>query len=346
MHRLTSARAFAAFVLAVSLCAAPVSGSWAAGRAVGSTPSRPPAPAARIFASAGPPTAGNAAHRGPFVTILFSRSEMTAADNCTPDNDGIAGLATTVAPYLWLRGMSATGTLETGNTKPTAPLCVHYNDSLGASWADAANLADNYGWSFGSATATYPVRKLNQLSPAQAYAETCGSARSIDAHGLPGGHGIITYPGTAQVPLKVQDKYGARCFAWGRLYGDDGTTQASAGSTPPYWQHTTSLNGGSCHVRSQPCHHIPPEAAAAGHGATCCRARSSVASTRSARANGSRSSRTSWSPGPARPTSTIKRGGTEHRPIRICTGLMTMNAIATVTGNGSWTRSRPGRTSP
>jgi hypothetical protein len=183
---------------------------------------------------------------------------MTAADNCTPDNDGIAGLATTVAPYLRLLGMSATGTLETGNTKPTAPLCVHYNDSLGASWADAANLADNYGWSFGSATATYPVKKLNQLPPAQAYAETCGSAQSIDAHGLPGGHGIIAYPGTAQVPLKIQAKYGARCFAWGRLYGDDGTTQESAGSTPPYWQHTTSLNGGSCHVRSQPCYHIPP----------------------------------------------------------------------------------------
>ena len=67
------------------------------------------------------------------MTILFSRTEMTAADNCTPDNGGIARLATTVAPYLWSRGLSATGTLETGNTKPTAPLCVHYQESLGAS---------------------------------------------------------------------------------------------------------------------------------------------------------------------------------------------------------------------
>ena len=258
MHRLTSGRVFAVLVLAFSLCAAPVSGSWAIGRATGSTSSGQPARPAGTVASAGSLTAAKGANRGPFVTILFSRSEMTAADNCTPDNSGIAGLATTVAPYLRLLGMSATGTLETGNTKPTAPLCVHYQESLGASWADAANLAHNYGWSFGSATATYPVKRLNQLPPAQAYAETCGSARSIDAHGLPGGHGIIAYPGAAQVPVKIQTKYGARCFAWGRLYGDNGTTQASAGSTPPYWQHTTSLNGGACHVRSQPCYHVSP----------------------------------------------------------------------------------------
>ena len=60
------------------------------------------------------------------------------------------------------------------------------------------------------------------------------------------------------MPTTVQAKDAATCFDWGRLYGDDGITPASAGKTPPYWQHTISLNGGSCHVRGQPCHNVTP----------------------------------------------------------------------------------------
>src|SRR5476649_1770265 len=50
---------------------------------------------------------------GPFVSLIFSRTEMSAADNCTPNNTGIAQLATAVAPYLKSMGMMATGTLAT-----------------------------------------------------------------------------------------------------------------------------------------------------------------------------------------------------------------------------------------
>lgn len=258
MHRLASTRIIAILVLALSLGASPISGSWAAGSVTGSTSPGHTMRLTSMAASAGLTAPKNRAIPGPYVTMLFSRTEMTAADNCTPENSGIAQIDTTVAPYLQSLGMSATGTLETGNMKQTDPLCVHYGDSLSTSWADATKLAHNYSWSFGSATATYPVRKLNHLSPAQAYAETCGSAQSIDLHGLPGGHGIIAYPGAGQVPTTVQAKDAATCFDWGRLYGDDGITPASAGKTPPYWQHTISLNGGSCHVRGQPCHNVTP----------------------------------------------------------------------------------------
>jgi hypothetical protein len=183
---------------------------------------------------------------------------MTAADNCTADNSGIAPLDTQVAPYLASLKMAATGTLETGPTQETAPFCTHYSESLGASWADAANLANKFGWTFGSATATYPSKRLNSLTPAQAYYQTCGSANAIDAHGLPGAHGIIDYPGAAGTPTQLQTNFGANCFAWGRQYGNNGITQSSAGNTSPYWQYTAATNGGSCNVKSNPCYNTPP----------------------------------------------------------------------------------------
>jgi hypothetical protein len=266
-------------------------------------------------ASAGAVNPGDLALPGPFVTFLFSRTEMTAADGCMRDNAGIAPIGTVVAPYLRSRGMSATGTLQTGNTNPAGPLCLHYDESLGASWADAANLAKNYGWSFGSATATYLV---GRLTPAKSYAETCGSAAAIGAHGLPGGHGIVAYHGAAKPPVALQTNYGAHCFAWGRRYGNEGTTPASAGTTPPYWQYTGAPNGGACNTRGAPCYHIPPRPARSI--VTSCQAGLSLASRRSGRASGAPSSPTSWSPAPIRRTPRTRRGGTAGRPIRSCTG--------------------------
>src|SRR5689334_16249546 len=62
-------------------------------------------------ALAPPPTA--ALGTGPFVTLLFSRTEISAADNCVQDDDDIARLDTVVAPYLQSLGMAGTGTLVT-----------------------------------------------------------------------------------------------------------------------------------------------------------------------------------------------------------------------------------------
>ena len=219
---------------------------------------RAPAHAARAPAhavAAGAVNPADPAGAGPFVTLLFSRAEVTAADNCLPDDSGVARLDTVVAPYLQSLGMAGTGSLVTGVTQETAPYCTHNGDSLTASWAQAASLAHNFGWSFVSHTTTYPGQ-LAKLSPTQSYAETCGSTAAIDAHGLPGGHGLIAYPGVQAPPPALQGNYGAGCFAWGRTYSPSGTTPAANGSTPPYWQDTNAADGGACHVSGTPCFNV------------------------------------------------------------------------------------------
>lgn len=192
---------------------------------------------------------------GPFVTLLFSRTTLTAADGCIENNAGIARLDTMVAPYLRSLSLTGTGTLVTGKIKKTALTCTHKGDTLMGSWTSASSLAASYGWSFVSHTATYP-HDVGSLSPDRAYAETCGSAATIDAHGLPGGHGLIAYPGAQPLPEKLQAKYGALCFAWGRRYGKGGLTPYTAAKTPPYWQNTTALKGGPCNPVEAPCYRI------------------------------------------------------------------------------------------
>jgi hypothetical protein len=193
-----------------------------------------------------------AAANGQYVSFLFSKTEQTAADNCVPDDAGIARLDTVVAPYLRSFGMIGTGTLITAKTQNSRYLCTHNDQSLADSWSGAARLAENFGWSFGSATATYPGN-LTKLTPAEQYAQTCGSAATIDAHGLPGAHGIIDYPGAQQPPVAIQEKYGSQCFAWGRLYAKSGTTSEEDAHIPPYWQLTKALNGGHCDQQGAPC---------------------------------------------------------------------------------------------
>lgn len=195
------------------------------------------------------------ASAGPFVTLLFSRTQVTAADDCALDNAGIARLDTKVAPYMRSLGLIGTGTLVTGKIKNTALTCTHKGDSLMGSWGNASSLADSYGWSFVSHTATYPSH-IDSLPPARAYAETCGSAAAIDAHGLHGGHGLIVYPGAQPPPAKLQARYGARCFAWGRLYGHAGLTSYTAADERPYWQHTAASKGGPCNTVGAPCYTI------------------------------------------------------------------------------------------
>lgn len=200
-------------------------------------------------ASAAPPPPG------PFATLLFSRTQITAADNCVVNNTNIARLDTTVAPYLRSLGMTATGSLITDKTGANAVTCSHKASSMSVSWAQATSLAHTFGWSFVSHTATYPA-DLSVLTPAQAEAETCGSARTIDSHGLPGGHGLIAYPGAQSSPVALQTNYGSRCFAWGRRYYLGGVTVAAAATTAPYWQNTTVPDGGACNVSTAACYTI------------------------------------------------------------------------------------------
>jgi hypothetical protein len=240
-------------VLAAAACvAAGTMGTLGAGAAV--RPATAGSGAAAVRAQpALPHTRPAAAVTKKYATLYFSRSEITAADACTSDDTGIARLDTTVAPYLRSLGMSGTGSLVTDVTHKTKNNCTHNGDSLTASWAQATSLAQTYGWRFVSATATYPV-DITRLPATHQQAETCGSANTIDNHGLPGAHGLIAYPGAAGLPTSVQAKYGARCFAWGREYDKSGTTTTAMGSTAPYWQFTRAFNGGPCNDPAAACY--------------------------------------------------------------------------------------------
>src|SRR6516164_7047528 len=194
--------------------------------------------------------------------MLFSRSEISAADGCVQNDTNVARLDTTVAPYLHSLGLAGTGTLVTDRTGATTRHCTHYNDDLTASWADATGLAKNYGWKFVSHTATYPsLAKIESLTPQQAMAETCGSEQAIAAHGLPGAAGMIAYPGSYTknpAVVNLQTNYGDTCFDFGRQYNQarHGITQKIAASTPPYWQYTTAVVGGPCNDPTQPCYTV------------------------------------------------------------------------------------------
>jgi len=241
-------------VLAAAACAAvSTTGTLGAGAAVWPGPA---GAGAVVTARTAPPHTRPAAGASKiYATLYFSRSEITGADGCAPDDTGIARLDTPVAPYLKSLRMTGTGSLVTAKTYKTADNCTHSGDSLTASWAQATSLAQTYGWHFVSATATYPA-DITSLPPAQQQAETCGSANTIDNHGLPGAHGLIAYPGAQGLPTSVQAKYGAKCFAWGRQYNKSGTTTAAMGTTPPFWQFTRAFNGGPCNDPTAPCYTI------------------------------------------------------------------------------------------
>ena len=206
---------------------------------------------AALLLTAGVASPATATTLPPYATLLFAQTQMTAGDGCLPVDTGVARLDTTVAPYLASLGMSGTGSVVTARTLDTTLRCTHSNESMTASWADATALAQTYHWSFVSHTATYPGN-LAKLTPAKAQAETCGSAQTLDAHGLPGAHGMIAYPGAQSSPASVQAMYGASCFAWGRQYYWTGITTdvATAAATAPYWQTTKGLNGGPCNLSS------------------------------------------------------------------------------------------------
>ncbi len=223
---------------------------------------------------AGAPSPARAAVAGPFVTLLFSRTEVGGAVGCIEDDRGVARLTTVVAPQLAARGMVATGTLTTGVISESGQVCTSQGTSVLASWSTARDLAARYGWTFVSHTATYPA-DLSSLTDAQAAEQTCASARAIDLHGLKGGHGMIAYPGAQPSPTDLQTRFGARCFAWGRRYDPTGVTLRSA-VAPPFWQQTTAVNGGACNVPTAACasvvstgsrrYHLPGTYAAALRG--------------------------------------------------------------------------------
>jgi hypothetical protein len=114
-----------------------------------------------------------------------------------------------------------------------------------------------------SHTATYPgLAAIQNFTPQEAYAQTCGSEQTIAAHGLPGAAGMIAYPGSYTknpAVVNLQTQYGQNCFDWGRQYdhAQKGVNILSTSSTtPPYWVFPVAVVGGPCNDSTQPCYNV------------------------------------------------------------------------------------------
>ncbi len=200
----------------------------------------------------------------PYVELIFSRTELTAADGgttCRADDTNIARLDTTVAPYLHHLGLAATGSIETALTQPTLNSCTHYNETEVASWSQIRGLAAA-GWTFVSHSADYPstAAMWSALTPAQQWEETCGSAQSIDAHGVPGGDTMYLWPDQSGQPGNINTYVRAHfvepCFGTERAYGA-GITVGPDLNSAPYTQSVGGLHGGDCNIRAAACWRTP-----------------------------------------------------------------------------------------
>ena len=167
----------------------------------------------------------------PFLTLLFSRSEIMGASDCRPDRSGSVNLVTQVAPDLARRGIAATGSVETGITRAATRACVHYKRSLAASWADLARLRDRYGWKFVSHGRTFATN-LASLTPKQQWSETCGSLLDLERHGHWSADGLFAYPDN-KWSAEVETNVVSKCFAFGRRYARGPTTRRRGDDISP-----------------------------------------------------------------------------------------------------------------
>jgi len=205
--------------------------------------------------------ASAAATPPPQLSIVFSRTELSAADHsvggeygtCIRDDRGIAPLDTVVAPFIashYPNIHPLVGSVETGHMPDSGYWCAHNGKTAAASWAAMQNLQATYGWRFISASRTR-VRNWTKLTPTQVNAETCGSRDDILSHGLLGAGGQYNWPDN-RIDLTVQQQYVRQCYAFGREYGSGVTTlawsQANSGL-----QLTRGIHGGHCTDTTQPC---------------------------------------------------------------------------------------------
>ena len=217
----------------------------------------------------------------PMITIVMSRSEISAADNmigseptgtCTQDNQNITPL-----PWVlkWMSqntpNVHLTGSVETATTKDTANWCAHYGRSLGPSWTQLQSFSSQYGMHFISHSADYPQVwssvPAGWFDPyAGAYGstladwqnwETCGSRDAITAHGLLGALGQYDWP-NQHVDATVDANDVSQCFYTERSYSPPlGSTYvntlASVQASPDaHTSYTRQLLGGSCSEVADP----------------------------------------------------------------------------------------------
>jgi hypothetical protein len=217
-------------------------------------------------AIASPPSVASlsAAAAPPQLTIVFSRTELSAADDssggirgeygtCTRDDRGIAPLDTIVAPYIASHYPvihPVVGSVETGHMPDQGYWCAHNGKTAAASWSDMLSLQTTDGWRFIAASRTR-VRDWSVLTQAQITAETCGSRDDITNHALLGANGQYNFPDN-KIDLTVQQQFVQQCFSFGREYGTGVTTLAWSQQNSGL-QLTRGIHGGHCTDTTQPC---------------------------------------------------------------------------------------------
>jgi Tol biopolymer transport system component len=216
-----------------------------------------PSPAARTFRVADPPNQGGPAP--PFLTLTFSRLQMSSAVNCVPVG---APLDTVVAPELQRRGLTGTFSLVTSWTNETTRVCgggkLWPQSIVYGSWNDARTLRDVYGWQAISQSKTY--RNITTLSAGDQRDESCGSLPAFTSRGFTRANGMFAYPNNAYT-TQIQQDIVSTCFAYGRTYAGSwsapgGALNTRATTVAPWFQKTLSLGGGKCNNGAQICRTI------------------------------------------------------------------------------------------
>jgi hypothetical protein len=181
---------------------------------------------------------------GPFVTLLLGRSMWVQSESgqAVPGQPTLAD----IAPLLAQRGVAATGVIVPGRTAESG--IQNINGNLYPSWAELAQLRDQYGWSFVS-NGQNRVNVIN-LSPAERYAEVCGSLDAFYAHGHMRAWGMYG-PNSNNITADIATNLVATCFSFVRYYWGNNLNSRSAVTAPPYYVHTDDTHGGSCNL--SPC---------------------------------------------------------------------------------------------
>ncbi len=196
---------------------------------------------------------GTVRAEGPgYLTLSFGRAQWVTAKNCVrlPNTVDLGR----VAAELDARGLVGTGNVVTSRTPETGSLCFN-GYVLHPGWARLATLRDDRGWTFVSASTTYP--NFASLTPAQQLDESCGSLRAFEEHGHTRAWGLFATPNDTYSVGSQRDVV-STCFAYGRTYDDSlplgpKNLNVRAEMAEPWFQRTSSLFGGSCNDASLPC---------------------------------------------------------------------------------------------
>lgn len=184
-----------------------------------------------------------------YISIIWARTAWQAANGkgCT-DTAGTRTLLQN-AEDMKARGLFGVGGVVLSRTPDTGNPCFA-NYMTRSSWADMANLRDNYNWKFISQGMNY-ANMTKMTKDSDRYNESGATLPLLEAKGHNRSWGAFNYANNKQdsAAQKVVTKY----FGFGRKYGGGQNTKAKV-TKAPYIMNTNSVNGGRCHNPDLACY--------------------------------------------------------------------------------------------